>query len=110
MGHFCKADLGHFPQAPKKAQSVKRRAAGVERGQPLGSRPIADPLNWWLRASEMLGGDILSIRTAHISVLAGLPDVHRDPFDRMLIAQATAEALTLIASDELFGQYPVRLL
>jgi PIN domain nuclease of toxin-antitoxin system len=67
-------------------------------------------LNWWSRASEMLGGDILSIRTAHISVLAALPDIHRDPFDRMLIAQATAEALTLIACDEMFGQYPAKTL
>ena len=75
-----------------------------------GTLKIADPVNWWSRASEMLGGDILSIRTAHISVLAALPDIHRDPFDRMMIAQATAEALTLIASDEMFGHYHVRIL
>ena len=75
-----------------------------------GTLKIADPVNWWSRASEMLGGDILSIRTAHISVLAALPDIHRDPFDRMMIAQATAEGLTLIASDEVFGQYPLKVL
>jgi PIN domain nuclease of toxin-antitoxin system len=75
-----------------------------------GTLRIADPVNWWSRASEMLGGDILSIRTAHMSAMAGLPDIHRDPFDRMLIAQATAEGLTLIASDEVFGQYPLKVL
>ena len=31
-----------------------------------GTLKIADPVNWWSRASEMLGGDILSIRTTHI--------------------------------------------
>ena len=75
-----------------------------------GTLKIADPVNWWSRATEMLGGDILSIRTAHISVLAGLPDIHKDPFDRMLIAQASAEGLALVASEEQFGQYPVRVL
>jgi PIN domain nuclease of toxin-antitoxin system len=74
-----------------------------------GMLKIADPVNWWSRATEMLGGDILSIRTAHISVLAGLPDLHKDPFDRMLIAQASAEGLALITSDEQFGRYPVNL-
>ena len=75
-----------------------------------GTLKIADPANWWSRATEMLGGDILAIRTAHISVLAGLPDVHKDPFDRMLIAQASAEGLALIACDEQFSQYPVKVL
>jgi PIN domain nuclease of toxin-antitoxin system len=74
-----------------------------------GTLKVADPVNWWSRAIEMLGGDVLSIRTAHISVLAGLPDIHRDPFDRMLIAQASAENLALLACDEQFSQYPVRV-
>ena len=74
-----------------------------------GMLKIADPVNWWSRATEMMGGDILSIRTAHISVLAGLPDVHKDPFDRMLIAQASAEGLALIACDEQFSRYSVKV-
>lgn len=74
-----------------------------------GMLKVADPVNWWSRATETLGGDILAIRTAHISVLAGLPPVHKDPFDRMLIAQAAAEGLTLITSDEIFTAYPVKL-
>jgi PIN domain nuclease of toxin-antitoxin system len=74
-----------------------------------GLLKIADPANWWSRATEILGGDILSVRAAHISALAGLPDIHKDPFDRMLIAQASAEGLALLTSDELFGQYPVKV-
>jgi len=75
-----------------------------------GTLKIADPVNWWSRATEMLGGDILSIRTAHVSVLAGLPDLHKDPFDRMLIAQASAEGLAIVASDEQFSRYPVKVI
>ena len=74
-----------------------------------GMLKVADPVNWWSRATEMLGGDILSIRTAHISVLAGLPEVHKDPFDRMLIAQASSEGWTIISGDEQFGRYPVKV-
>jgi PIN domain nuclease of toxin-antitoxin system len=75
-----------------------------------GSLDIADPKHWWSRATELIGGVILSIRPAHISVLAGLPDVHNDPFDRMLIAQASAEGLALIACDEQFSRYSIKVL
>jgi PIN domain nuclease of toxin-antitoxin system len=75
-----------------------------------GMLKIADPVNWWSRATDLLGGEVLSIRTAHISILAGLPDIHKDPFDRMLIAQAAAEGLALIASDRIFDRYPVKVL
>jgi PIN domain nuclease of toxin-antitoxin system len=74
-----------------------------------GLLKIADPANWWSRGTEIIGGDILSIRAAHISVLAGLPDIHKDPFDRMLIAQASTEGLALLTSDEMFDQYPVKV-
>ena len=67
-------------------------------------------LNWWSRASDMLGAIFSRFEPLTSSVLAGLPDIHRDPFDRLLIAQATAEGLTLIASDEVFGQYPLKFL
>ena len=71
---------------------------------------IADPVNWWTRAIEMLGGDILSIRTPHISALAGLPDIHKDPFDRMLIAQASTEGLAVVTSDALITRYAIKVL
>ena len=43
-----------------------------------GLLTVADPVNWWTRATSLLGGEILSIRAAHISALAGLPDLHID--------------------------------
>lgn len=75
-----------------------------------GMIKVADPVNWWSRATETLGGDILAIRTAHISVLAGLPPLHGDPFDRMLVALAAAEGLALITSDEMLSAYPVEVI
>ena len=75
-----------------------------------GLLKISDPVNWWKRAGELLGGSILSIRSAHISALAAIPDLHKDPFDRMLIAQAAAEGLTLVTSDEQIRRYSVKTL
>ena len=47
----------------------------------------------------------LAIRTAHIRQLAGLPEMHKDPFDRILVAQALAEGLTLATKDALLARY-----
>ncbi len=52
----------------------------------------------------------LDIRDAHLARLATLPLHHRDPFDRMLIAQAQAEALTIVTSDSAFEHYDVQVL
>lgn len=75
-----------------------------------GLLTIADPVSWWSRATNLLGGEILSIRADHISALAGLPDLHRDPFDRMLVAQAAAEGLVFLGGDEQIRRYAIKTL
>jgi len=52
----------------------------------------------------------LLLDEAAVSQLSGLPPLHRDPFDRMLICQAKAHGLTLASADALVRQYPVALL
>ena len=52
----------------------------------------------------------LSISVAHAARAGALPCPHRDPFDRMLIAQSQEENLTLISNETLFDQYGVRRL
>lgn len=52
----------------------------------------------------------LGISVDHALAAAALPMHHRDPFDRMMIAQAQAEELTLATADERFNAYDVRLL
>jgi PIN domain nuclease of toxin-antitoxin system len=54
--------------------------------------------------------DALSITPAHALAAGTLPLHHRDPFDRMLIAQAIAEELTIVTIDERFAAYDVELL
>jgi PIN domain nuclease of toxin-antitoxin system len=49
---------------------------------------------------------ILDIMTSHAVAVAALPWHHRDPFDRMLIAQAIVEKMPLLSADQIFGVYP----
>jgi PIN domain nuclease of toxin-antitoxin system len=66
---------------------------------------VADPLPWWEKYVARMRIPTLAIRTAHIRALAGLPDFHQDPFDRILVAQALAEGLTLATKDAILGRY-----
>jgi len=56
------------------------------------------------------GIHILPIQTAHLQCLLSLPFHHRDPFDRLIIAQALAEEMTLVSDDTAFTAYPISLL
>ena len=51
---------------------------------------------------------ILNITSEHIKAIADLPWIHRDPFDRMLVAQAKVEDMTLITCDQFIPQYPMK--
>jgi PIN domain nuclease of toxin-antitoxin system len=48
----------------------------------------------------------LPIQSNHVVIVQDLPLIHKDPFDRILIAQAIVEGLTLYTSDALIAQYP----
>jgi len=52
---------------------------------------------------------VLPISLQHVFALEKLGDHHKDPFDRLLIAQANVEELTLVSKDEVFGHYDVPL-
>jgi PIN domain nuclease of toxin-antitoxin system len=66
---------------------------------------VADPLHWWEKYVVRSGIRVLAIRTPHIVTLAGLPDLHKDPFDRILVAQALAEGFTLASKDAILARY-----
>ena len=51
------------------------------------------------------GFGLLAIKPEHLSALTKLPMLHRDPFDRLLLAQAKAEGLTVVTADRIFGEY-----
>jgi PIN domain nuclease of toxin-antitoxin system len=52
---------------------------------------------------------VLPILPTHVFALDGLPTAHKDPFDRLLAAQANSEGATLISADTIFRSYPVRM-
>lgn len=77
----------------------------------LGKLPEAEEavkhLPLLLRRSRMI---VLPITLEHALQAGALPGPHRDPFDRMLIAQSRLEKLPLLTSDPVFRNYKVRTL
>ncbi len=55
------------------------------------------------------GFTLLGIGTGHLLTLAGRPAHHRDPFDRLLIAQAIAEDAAFVSADRNAPGYPIRV-
>jgi PIN domain nuclease of toxin-antitoxin system len=51
---------------------------------------------------------IMPVTSEHLPVLASLPTLHKDPFDRLLIAQAQHEGMTIVTADEQIAKYEVR--
>jgi PIN domain nuclease of toxin-antitoxin system len=52
------------------------------------------------------GYNELPIVSDHVVAIESLPPIHKDPFDRVLVAQATVEGITLLTIDSLVSQYP----
>jgi len=52
------------------------------------------------------GYNELTITSDHAFAVGLLPPIHKDPFDRILVAQATVEAITLLTSDAIVARYP----
>ncbi len=59
---------------------------------------------------EQAGFAELAVSIAHALGVRDLPHLHRDPFDRLLVAQAIDESLTLVSGNTAIGSYPVQIL
>jgi PIN domain nuclease of toxin-antitoxin system len=70
-----------------------------------GSLKVGDPGGWWRDALDQLAATPLALRAEHVTEIYGLPPIHKDPFDRILIAQATVEELQLVTTDGEFRRY-----
>jgi PIN domain nuclease of toxin-antitoxin system len=70
-----------------------------------GKLDVGDPRVWWLDALDQLAATSLLLHPRHIAAVHGLPPIHKDPFDRMLIAQAAVEGLALVSSDAEIARY-----
>lgn len=74
----------------------------------LGKLQIRRTLNTLLAEQQRVNRlIILPVSLDHVLTLQRLPDHHRDPFDRILIAQALVEEATLLTRDRTIAQYPV---
>lgn len=71
------------------------------------AKPLADLVNEQIETNRI---QILPVLLPHVLTLQTLPSVHKDPFDRLLIAQAKADNLTLLSRDTNFTAYPVSVL
>ncbi len=73
--------------------------------QGLGKITTSIPLEELMQTIAANGFEILPLDFGHILTLSRLEDIHRDPFDRIIIAQALAENLWLISKDKNFSLY-----
>ena len=71
---------------------------------------VAVSATWWdRRVVPYIDLETIPVREEHVSELLRLPDIHKDPFDRMLIAQARTEDMWLVTSDDHIREYQVRI-
>ena len=75
----------------------------------LNKLEIEGGLQGVLDRLPILGFKLLDVQVAHVLMLPNLPLHHRDPFDRMLIAQAKPEGMHVLTVDPHFGVYEVSL-
>jgi PIN domain nuclease of toxin-antitoxin system len=74
--------------------------------QHLGRLSVgSDVRTWTRRVTSELVLDHLAVTAEHAAAVEHLPDVHRDPFDRLLVAQAVAEGAVLLTADERLAAY-----
>jgi PIN domain nuclease of toxin-antitoxin system len=79
--------------------------------QSLGKLTLAAPAEIWLpRVIDTSGFGVAEITLKAALTVRSLPWHHRDPFDRLLVAQAIEEGFTVVSRDEVFQKYAVALL
>lgn len=77
----------------------------------IGKYALAEPYETFMdRGIRQNGFLILHIEPQHTAILTTLPFHHRDPFDRLLVAQAIAEQIPIVSNDPSFDAYPVQRL
>jgi len=77
----------------------------------IGKLPLPETINDYVSTRmTQLAARSLEINASHALQVATLPLHHRDPFDRMLVAQAQIEDMILVSADSIFNQYEVTLL
>jgi PIN domain nuclease of toxin-antitoxin system len=75
----------------------------------LGKLEMPRPVDRFLQEQlEVNGFALLQISLSHVAAVADLPFHHRDPFDRLIAAQALEEEMAVVSSDPVFRKYRVK--
>lgn len=112
---------GHRKLGPRTRAAIEQDAFGVLVSaasawelaikSAIGKLTLRDPVERWLPAAlDRSGFETLPVTLTHALAVATLPFHHADPFDRLLIAQAQLEHLTIVTADSAFEDYDVKLL
>jgi PIN domain nuclease of toxin-antitoxin system len=77
----------------------------------IGKMKLGASLSELIASQQSINGiQLLAVELPHVLALDTLPLHHKDPFDRLLIAQTIVEGATLVSGDSKFSLYPVTLL
>ena len=79
----------------------------LQTGKLTLARPLRQMVDLQINANSLR---VLPVTSAHIWELSALPPIHKDPFDRLLVAQTRVENATLLSVDASIAQYPVNRL
>ncbi|MCC6300921.1 MAG: type II toxin-antitoxin system VapC family toxin [Anaerolineales bacterium] len=76
----------------------------------LGKLKIDLPLADVIEQQQENGVEILAVQSSHVLELSNLPFHHKDPFDRLLVAQARVEETAILSADPLIARYSVKVI
>lgn len=79
--------------------------------QSKGKLTLSIPLDDYIQEKIKLADfQLLNIKLSHLKVISQLPFYHNDPFDRLLIAQAMVENISIISQDSMFNSYTIHVI
>ena len=73
----------------------------------IGKLNFVGGSTFFLEKMRRNGIELLDIKSSHVECVENLPFIHRDPFDRMLVATAKTDGMTILTSDENIQKYDV---
>jgi PIN domain nuclease of toxin-antitoxin system len=74
----------------------------------LGKLILSGSIEKIINDLSLNGFDLMKIEPEHLITLSKLEYIHRDPFDRIIIAQTISADIQLVSSDDIFSKYPVK--
>ena len=101
LWHFAKTQRTPFYFSVASAWEMQIK---LQLGKLTLKLPLATVIEGQRQANHI---KVLPVTLPHVLALYNLPMPHKDPFDRLLVAQANVEGATLISGDPIFAEYPV---